>query len=141
MSLSAEPSADVAQSNAPNEAADHQAVLLDEVRLCLVPGVGPRLRQLLLERFGSARDVLAAAPSDLREVPGIGTKISRAIAEARTGPEAEELIEECRRSDLALLLPRDERYPRLLREIPDPPGVLFMRGEMLPRDGLARTMD
>jgi DNA processing protein len=103
----------------------------------LVPGVAPRLRQSLLERFGSARDVLAAAPSDLREVPGIGTKISRAIVEARNGTEAEELIEECRRSDLALLLPRDDRYPRLLKEIPDPPGVLFVRGEMLPRDGLA----
>ena len=137
MSLSAEPSADVARSDAPSKAADHDAVLLDELRLCLVTGIGPRLRQLLLERFGSARDVLAAAPSDLREVPGIGTKISRAIVEARNGSEAAELIEECRRSDLALLLPRDERYPRLLEEIPDPPGVLFMRGEMLPRDGLA----
>ena len=137
MSLSAEPSADVAESASQGEAADQDELLLDELRLCLVPGVGPRLRQSLLERFGSARDVLAAVPSDLREVPGIGTKISRSIVEARSGTAAEELIEECRRSDIAPLLPRDERYPRLLKEIPDPPGVLFMRGQMLARDGLA----
>jgi DNA processing protein len=29
------------------------------------------------------------------------------------------------------------QYPRLLREIHDPPSVLFVKGEWLPRDGLA----
>jgi DNA processing protein len=137
MSISAERSAAYSQSAAGGEAADHEAALCDEVRLCLARGVGPRLRQLLLERFGNARAVLAAAPSDLREVPGIGAKISRAIDEARSGAEALHLIEECRRREIELLLPRDERYPRLLTEIPDPPGVLFVRGQILPRDGLA----
>lgn len=113
------------------------AALLDELRLCLVPGVGPRLRQLLLERFGSAGDVLAAAPSDLRDVPGIGAKICRAIVDGRDGAGAMALLEECQQRNVDLLLPSQERYPRLLKEIVDPPGILFVRGEILPRDGFS----
>jgi DNA processing protein len=95
------------------------------------------LRQLLLERFGSAEAILAAAQSDLRDVPGIGQKISRAIAEARHSPEAENLLDECRQHDVSLLLPRHDEYPRMLREIVDPPGVLFAKGTLLPRDALS----
>jgi DNA processing protein len=111
--------------------------LLDELRLCLAPGVGPRTRQLLLERFGSAGAVLAAAPSDLRQVHGIGAKICREIVDTRHRTDATALVEECRRQGVALLLPGHEQYPRLLEEIVDPPGVLFVRGKILPRDGLS----
>jgi DNA processing protein len=111
--------------------------LLDELRLCLTPGVGPRLRQLLLERFGSSAGALSAAPSELREVPGIGPKLVRAIACARQSTDAAALVEECQRNQVALLLPSQAEYPRPLKDIVDPPGVLFMRGELLPRDALA----
>jgi DNA processing protein len=111
--------------------------LFDELRLCLVPGVGPRTRQLLLARFGSAKDVLAAAPSDLREVQGVGAKICRAIVDSRNGSEVLALVDECRQRGVGLLLPSQGQYPRLLKEIVDPPGILFVRGEILPRDGLA----
>jgi DNA processing protein len=70
-------------------------------------------------------------------VPGIGAKLCRAIVDARNAPDASSLIEECKERRVDLLLPSQERYPRLLKEIPDPPGILFVRGEILPRDGLA----
>jgi DNA processing protein len=38
---------------------------------------------------------------------------------------------------VAILLDTDERYPALLRQIPDPPGVLFVHGELQPPDGMA----
>jgi DNA processing protein len=95
------------------------------------------LRQLLLDRFGSAAAVLAAAPSDLREVQGVGPKISQAIIEARNTAEVPKLLEECRGNGIALVMPSDDRYPRMLKEIVDPPGVLFVKGEVLPRDGLS----
>jgi len=38
---------------------------------------------------------------------------------------------------VTLLRDRDECFPRLLRELPDPPGLLFVRGELLPRDAVA----
>ena len=137
MSLSTDPSPDFAEPASPSEPAEQDSALLDELRLCLVPGVGPRLRQLLLERFGGAAEVLAAAPADLREVPGIGTKISRAIVAARTESPAAAILEECRRNEITLAMPANEGYPRLLKEIVDPPGVLFVKGRLLPQDALA----
>ncbi len=111
--------------------------LLAAVTLSLVSGVGPRLRKLLLERFGSAAAVLAAAPSDLREVPGIGQKISRAIVAARDEIDAEGQLELCRAEGVDTLLDGAAEYPRLLKEIVDPPGVLFVRGRLEPRDALS----
>ena len=111
--------------------------LLHTLRLALVPGVGPRTRRTLLERFGSAEAVLAAPPSDLREVPGVGPKLSRKIVAAREEIHAEEEIAVCRAHQIDILTESDGRYPRLLREIHDPPGVLFVKGDLHPRDGLA----
>jgi DNA processing protein len=42
-----------------------------------------------------------------------------------------------REHGLTILLPEWPGYPRSLREIPDPPGVLFIRGAIEPADGLA----
>ncbi|MGC4004435.1 MAG: helix-hairpin-helix domain-containing protein [Pirellulales bacterium] len=53
------------------------ADLAADVRLCMVDGVGPKLRRALLDRFGSAAGVFAAAPSSIRDVPGIGVKAVR----------------------------------------------------------------
>ncbi len=111
--------------------------LIDTLRLVLVEGVGPRTRQTLMRRFGSARAVLTAAPGELRELPGVGPKLTARILAA--GPEinvAEE-IALCRKHHIDILIESDPRYPRLLREIADPPGVLFVRGRLDPRDGLA----
>jgi DNA processing protein len=111
--------------------------LAAEVLLSLVPGVGPRIRKTLLAHFGSAHAVLAAAPSDLRQVPGIGTKISRAVSQARREIDVTHELELCREHRITLLAESIAGYPDRLKEIPDPPGVLFVRGAMVPSDGLA----
>jgi DNA processing protein len=103
----------------------------------MVPGVGPRVRKALVERFGSAADVLAAAISDLRSVPGVGTKLCRAIAAARREIDVAAELELCRQNGVGLLVASQPEYPQQLRTIYDPPGVLFVRGQVLPVDGLA----
>jgi DNA processing protein len=115
---------------------DHQA-LTDVLRLSLVPGVGPRTRKALLERFGSPAAVLRAAPSELGEVHGVGPKLIGKIAAAGDEIDAEEEIELCREHGVTILTDADPGYPDLLHQLPDPPGVLFVRGELKPQDGLA----
>jgi DNA processing protein len=109
--------------------------LLAEVRLSLTSGVGPRTRKLLVDRFGDAESIFTAAPSDLRSVSGVGPKIANAIVAARD-INVDGEIEICRKHGIAILTPSDPRYPRSLQEIPDPPGVLFMRGDILSTDAL-----
>jgi DNA processing protein len=108
-----------------------------EVLLTLVPGVGPRLRKTLLGHFGSAAAVLQAAPSELRSVPGIGTKTSRAILAARKEVDVAAELATCQQAGIRILVESTDDYPARLAEIPDPPGVLFVRGEIVPTDGLA----
>ena len=114
--------------------------LVHELRLSLVSGVGPRMRRLLLDRFGSPRAVLEAAPSELRSVPGVGPKLMEKIVAADREINAEEEIELCRQHGIAILTDSSPEYPRALREIPDPPAVLFVRGRLKPEDGLAIAM-
>ena len=111
--------------------------LLHTLRLNLVPGVGPRLRRLLFNRFATAEAVLNAAPSELRGVPGIGAKLSQSIARANLEIHPEEEIALCQQHGIAILSELSDNYPRVLREIPDPPGILFMRGSLLPQDAMA----
>lgn len=124
-------------SPAPGQPPDQ---LADILRLCLIDGVGPRTRMRLLERFGSYRAALAAPSAELQEVPGIGPTLAAKIAAARTSVDAEAELELCRRRGIEILTEDAPSYPRLLREIADPPGVLFVRGRLLAQDALAVAM-
>jgi DNA processing protein len=132
-----DPSRELFPDPPPGDGGSTSDELVDSLRLSLVSGVGPRIRRALLDRFGSSRAVLAAAPSQLREVEGVGPKVSRNVAAAREEVHAEDEIELCRRHEITILTDKDESYPRALQEIHDPPGVLFVRGRIEPQDALA----
>jgi DNA processing protein len=112
--------------------------LIDLLRLSLIPGVGPKMRKKLLERFGTPAAVLAAAPSELREIEGVGPKLLQKIAsEEHREYDAAAEIATCRELGIDILSENHPGYPRLLKEIHDPPGVLFVRGALKPQDSLA----
>jgi excinuclease ABC subunit C len=46
-----------------------------------IPGVGPRRRRLLLERFGSLAGVRSASISELATVPGFSTRLAERVLE------------------------------------------------------------
>ena len=120
----------------PPDDTDHDD-LVDQLRLTMVEGVGPRIRRVLLDRFGSAADVFSAAPSELKALPGVGTKLVRKITFARDEIDCEAELALCREQGITLLSDQDAAYPQMLREIPDPPGILFMRGDFQPNDALS----
>ena len=115
----------------------HADVLVDAVRLALVSGVGPRHRQDLLTRFGSPAAVLAASTAELQSVSGIGPKIAARIAAAHQEIDAEAELALAAEHGIDVLTEADDDYPRTLRQIHDPPGVLFRHGTYLPQDELA----
>ena len=120
-----------------SETPSADAAVSAELLLALTPGIGPRLRKNLLAHFGSAEAVMKAAASDLRAVPGIGQKLCRSIVEARKEIDVTAALRDCRENNVQVLAESSAFYPQTLVNIPDPPGVLFVRGELRPTDGIA----
>ncbi len=107
------------------------------VRLAGVPGVGPRTRRALVERFGSPAAVFAAAAAELATVQGVGVKTATAIAAAVDDTFATGVLAVCRDKDVQVVTEGTDGYPALLAQIPDPPGLLFVRGDLQSCDALA----
>ncbi len=110
---------------------------LDLLRLTLVPGAGPLTCRTLLEHFGSARAVFDASPSALQAIRGIGPKLAGKILSARREIDPAAEWDTCQKAGVSLLFAGEETYPDVLREIPDPPPVLYVRGQIEPADALA----
>jgi DNA processing protein len=103
------------------------------VALNLIEGVGPiRVRQLL-EHFGEASAILNASHQELLRVRGIGEDTAKAIA----GREQARLTAELKRIEdfgCQIIIQSDPEYPELLKQIYDPPVVLYVKGKLLPKD-------
>ena len=69
------------------------------------------IRKALLERFGTARAALAAAPSELREVQGIGPKLTHKIAGADHEIDVEAEIALCREHGIDIITEGHAAYP------------------------------
>lgn len=105
--------------------------------LHLVRGIGPNIFARLIEQFGSAAKVLQASPSELREIQGVTQQLVRNIFALETKDELVNLLKLCQQHSIDLFDPTHESYPTALKEIYDPPPVLFCKGNLLPQDHLA----
>jgi DNA processing protein len=114
-----------------------EAERLDLLCLTLVPGVGPLTARALLERFGRPGRVLDASESDLRDVRGVGPKLAARLVHARREQDPHAELEACRAEGVRPIDPGDPEYPGPLRDIPDPPPLLYVKGRIEPADALA----
>ena len=104
------------------------------VALNLVEHVGPvRVRQLL-EHFGDAPAILRASRSQLLQVRGIGEDTAEAIAAWEKTIDLSAELKRIADSGCRIVTQADPEYPESLRQIYDPPIVLYVKGE-LEREG------
>ncbi|HEX8731252.1 MAG TPA: DNA-processing protein DprA, partial [Ktedonobacterales bacterium] len=101
-----------------------------------VKGIGPARFTLLLDAFGSARAAWEAAPAEWRRA-GLDERTASAFERQRRGINPEGELARLAALRVAALRVVDPGYPRLLREIPAPPPLLYVRGRLLPADDLA----
>jgi DNA processing protein len=106
------------------------------LQLALAEGVGPITIGRLIETFDSAEGACAASLAELRGIEGIGTTKSQKIYSSirAAGAMAEGELVRSRELGVRIICPEDEVYPLLLRSIPDPPAVLYIKGTIEPRD-------
>ena len=102
-------------------------MIRDWVELNMTPGIGPRAAAKLLERFGSAGAVFSATRGDLEHLR-LAPEAVDAIIGRELQARAEAEIDEVRQLGGDILLLDDGVYPSPLREIYDPPIVLYVKG-------------
>jgi DNA processing protein len=106
--------------------------------LTLTPGMGPTRIWKAVNRLGAAERLFEAS---LTELEGLGMPAQSAqfVFEGKARAAAEDELKRVAEAGGSVLTPEEEAYPERLREIYDPPAVLWIRGnvELLARPGIA----
>lgn len=110
------------------------------VALNLIDGVGPvRVRQLL-EHFDDASAVLKASKSQLMHVRGIGDDTADSISKWEKSVDLAGELKRVTDFGCRVIIQSDEEYPASLKEIYDPPIILYMKGSLGTKDKNAVAM-
>lgn len=104
------------------------------VALNLIEGVGPITVRRLLQVFGDPVEILRAPQEQLVSVPGIAQEQAYRIANWQRSVDLDGELRRVQEFGCRIVIPEDEEYPALLKEIYDPPIVLYVRGRLELRD-------
>jgi DNA processing protein len=97
--------------------------------LKLVPGLGTRTSHKLLDRLRSPEAIFRASRTEL-EGAGVSGAVAQSIASGCTFDDAAAQQEKMLEAGAVLVTISDSRYPQALREIFDPPILMFARGRV-----------
>jgi DNA processing protein len=104
------------------------------IALNMMEGMGPvRVRQLV-DSFSDARTALSASESQLRRVNGIGAEIAQTISRWESSVDLSGELRRIAEYGCEVVTQSDSVYPKWLREIYDPPIVLYARGNLRESD-------
>ncbi len=99
----------------------------------LVKGIGSARMRSLLNAFGSAENAWNA-PVDALESAGIHPRLVENISRLRSSDQVDRAWENIQKKEIQVLTWDDSDYPRRLKEIDQPPPVLYLRGQLLEAD-------
>ncbi len=102
----------------------------DWIALNMTPGIGPRAAAQLLERFGGPSAVFNASRSELESMRLHSESVEHIIRDSFRKTAADE-IRRALDTNISIVSLDDENYPELLKQIPDPPIILYMKGDWL----------
>jgi DNA processing protein len=121
-----------------NAIAAPETHVLEWLALSLTPGIGPTRAQKLAQHFGGIEKVFHASLTEL-EGSGIQAVSAQSIATGKSAELAREEVAHAAEMSVVLVTTEDGCYPHRLKEIYDPPLLLYVRGnsEVLKQPGIA----
>lgn len=97
--------------------------------LASVCSASVRSKHKILEHFGSPKDVFFSPETDIRELNWLsGSEKSEFLK--KNIAETYEIIDKCRERDIDIVTIQDAKYPERLRNIDDPPLLLYVKGTL-----------
>ena len=110
------------------------------IALNMVEGVGPVRARSLIGHFGDAPAVLSASRQELLRVRNIGADTAEKIAGWEKTVDLAGELKRIADFGCHVLIQSDDAYPAMLREIYDPPLVLYVQGALTAKDKNAVAM-
>jgi DNA processing protein len=128
----------IGAKNLTNAIASPATHILEWLAISLTTGLGPTRARKLVEHFGGVEAVFHASLTEL-ESTGIQAVSAQSIATGKSAELAREEIALAASESATLVTAEDSCYPQRLKEIYDPPLVLYVRGnpEILKQPGIA----
>ncbi|MDR1485841.1 MAG: DNA-processing protein DprA [Planctomycetaceae bacterium] len=112
-------------------------LLLDDIILSQVEGIGSLTYHRLVEHFGNSTAILNASKSELEVFDFLKPNTAARVVTARNVIDPTIITELCKRELIDIIPIYDERYPDQLKTLSDPPPLLYVRGELLPKDSFS----
>lgn len=105
-------------------------MLVYDIALTMVPEIGNVRGRRLIEVFGSAEEAMKMSPQDIAEQTEIPYSAIRNIAFSQVFPDAEKEIRFMEENGIRAVTIGSDEYPQRLKECPDAPLVLYVKGEI-----------
>lgn len=104
-----------------------------------IKDIGPVFIKKILQYFGSAEKVFNAELEHLLSIEGTKLDLAKRIKNFSEWEKIDKLINNCEKRGIDIYSITDVRYPKFLKEIHDPPPILFCKGKIEEQDnfGLA----
>jgi DNA processing protein len=103
--------------------------LYDLVRLNLTGCIGAGRFQKLLAACGDTESIFKLSHTSIQEICSVSTRTARKILDDKYRGWAATELKKVEKNSYQLIAFRDTGYPVILAEIPDPPLVLYVRGQ------------
>lgn len=100
--------------------------------LHLIPGLGNIIFKNLLERFGNPEKIFQASIPELMEVDGVGRETAQRIFNKACTEDPSKVLKSLEGCGARIMTYEDPTYPPALREIYDPPILLYIKGNDIP---------
>ena len=110
-------------------------MLIHWIWLAHRPGVSDRMKVNLLQHFREPEDIYFADGESYRHVEGMTAEAAESLKDKDLSA-AEAALAACRREGLHILTFQDAAYPSKLKNIADPPILLYYKGQLPDFDAL-----
>ncbi|MFO8057920.1 MAG: DNA-processing protein DprA [bacterium] len=100
------------------------------LRLARAPGVGPVTGMKLIKQMGGLEYIFQASAKSLRRVKGLKDDTRDALLDPAERDKLLRQFEYCRENGITVAGPDQPEYPAALRQIPDPPLALYIKGSL-----------
>ena len=106
------------------------------LKLIRADSVGPTTFAKFINHFSSVDGALGASVSELAKIDGVGFKTAEQIAATRNKFDTTAELELAEKLGVWIIHLEDKRYPPVLKQIYDPPPVLYIKGSLTRQDNL-----